>query len=292
MATKIKKYKTKSYAKINLALDVIRIRKDGYHEIDTILHNINNLYDEIEISIYKNPHNKKANINVICNNFSIPKKSNLAYKASMLMCDLYDIKDKINIKIKKNIPLSSGLAGGSSNAASCIMALNKIYKLNLDDKKLCKIAQKIGADVSHFILGGNTRARGFGEKLTKLNKFKMPVLLLAKAGKKNATKDVYKKIDMYKKDFGKININKIVKLLRNNDVRNASLYMGNILEKAYSKNNKIRKIKNIMLESNAYYSSMSGAGPTVYGFFKNKKDAHICKVKLKRSDKNIWVSIQ
>ena len=292
MATKIKKYKIKSYAKINLSLDVIKIRKDGYHEIDTILHNINNLYDEVEITVSKNINNTKPHINVDCGNFSIPKKSNLAYKACKLMCDTYNINDHLNIKIKKKIPLSSGLAGGSSNAASCIMALNKIYKLNLDDKKLCKIAQKIGADVSHFILGGNTRARGFGEKLTKLNKFKMPVLLLAKAGKKSATKDIYKKIDMYKKDFGRININKIVKLLRNNDVRNASLYMGNILEKAYSKNNKIRKIKNIMLESNAYYSSMSGAGPTVYGFFKNKKDARICLNKLKRSDKNIWVSIQ
>ena len=182
------------------------------------------------------------------------------------------------------------MGGGSSDAASCIKLLNKIYNLKLSDKTLCKISSPLGADVPHFILGGTNRARGIGQNLKKINHFNMPTILLAKPNIKKKTSDIYKKIDKYKKSFGKINISKITTLLNNNNFYSALPLFQNILEMAYD-DKKIIRIKNRMIECCALSSIMSGAGPTVFGIFKNKKDAFCCAKILKKGDRNLWVSI-
>lgn len=290
MGTKREKLKDKAFAKINLALDVLQKRRDGYHEVDLIMHTLKNLYDEV--SIYtKKANNSRPKIFVESNK-KIPgfMKNNLAYKACDLFIKKFGITDNIYVYIKKNIPIASGMGGGSSDAASCIKLLNKIYRLKLSDKILCEIASPLGADVPHFIIGGTNRASGIGQNLKKINNFRMPIILLAKPNIKKKTSGIYKKIDKYEKCFGKINISKIAKLLNNNNFYGAVPLFQNILEMAYD-NKKIIRIKNKMTECGALCSIMSGAGPTVFGIFKNKKNAIYCAKILKKGDKNLWVNI-
>ena len=290
MANKSKKLNGKAYAKINLSLDVLKKRIDGYHEVDLIMHTLKNLYDEIEIISKKSINNKLA-INVISNKkIPISMKKNLAYKACEAICKKYNINDNITIKIKKNIPLSSGMGGGSSDAATTIKLLNKIYNLKLSNKKMCEISKPLGADVPHFIIGGSNRARGIGQDLKMINKFKMHTILLAKPDINKKTGNIYKKIDKYPKIFRKIKISRIVSYLNKNDIKKACALFGNILEASY-KNKKFSYIKNIMNSKNCLCALMSGAGPTVFGLFKNKKDALVCAKILRRGDKKLWVSI-
>ena len=290
MGTNREKLKDKAFAKINLALDVLKKRKDGYHEVDHIMYTLKNLYDEVYI--YTKKSNAKAPKIFIKSNKKIPgsTKNNLAYKACDLFIKKFNITDDIYVTIKKNIPLASGMGGGSSDAASCIKLLNKIYRLKLSDKILCEIASPLGADVPHFILGGTNRATGIGQNLKKINHFNVSTILLAKPNIKKKTSDIYKKIDKYARCFGKVKISKIATLLNNNNFYSALPLFQNILEMTYD-NKKITRIKNKMIEQGALCSLMSGAGPTVFGIFKNKKDASCCAKILKKGDKNLWVSI-
>ena len=285
-----KKYKDRACAKINLSLDVLKKRKDGYHEVDHIMYTLKNLYDEITIIAKKKEGN--APKIYIKTNKKIPgaKSKNLAYKACDLFIKKFYIDDDIYVYIKKNIPIASGMGGGSSDAASCIKLLNKIYNLKLSDKTLCKISSPLGADVPHFILGGTNRASGIGQNLKRINHFKVPTILLAKANIKKKTSDIYTKIDKHASCFGRVKISKIVTLLNNNNFYSAVPLFQNILEMAYD-NKKIIRIKNKMIERGALCSIMSGAGPTVFGIFKNKKDAFCCAKILKKGDRNLWVSI-
>lgn len=179
-----------SYAKINLALDILYKRDDGYHEINTIMQQID-LKDRVVI------RNKDSGIDIQCNNKDVPiDRNNLVYKAWEKIREKTGINRGVGIIIDKKIPIAAGLAGGSSNGGAVLKGLNLLWDLNLSDEELMEIGKKIGADVPFCIMGGTAWARGIGEKLTKLKGFSGYNILLANVGIPVSTEWVYKNMDL------------------------------------------------------------------------------------------------
>ena len=182
----------KAYAKINISLDVVGKREDGYHLLEMIMQRIE-LYDILEVT--KN----KAGINIKCNKSYVPlDERNLVYKAAKLFLDTYNLKGGVDFNIIKNIPVSAGLAGGSSDAATTLLAMRELYSVDVSDDELCKLGLKIGADVPYCIKGGTALCEGIGEKVTKLEGFKGHILVLVKPKFGVSTKEVYKSLDINK----------------------------------------------------------------------------------------------
>ena len=183
--------KIKAYAKINISLDIVGKREsDGYHLLKMIMQNID-LYDEISIE------KQKEGITITCNKNYVPTDSrNLAYKAASLFKETYNIKDGVHIDIVKNIPVSAGLAGGSTDAAAVLKLMNKIFEVNVSDEELMDIGLKLGADIPYCINGGTALCEGIGEKITTLQPFKDKILVLVKPSFGVSTKEVYKSFNL------------------------------------------------------------------------------------------------
>lgn len=251
-----------SYGKINLGLDVISRREDGYHNIKTIMQSID-LYDVIH---YKTT---KSGFSLSCNNEKLSiDKDNLIYKAWDLMCRLSSKDLGIEIYLEKNLPIGAGLAGGTSNGAMTLHALNKLYNLNYDNEKLAKEALKLGADFPFCINGGRILCEGIGEVLTPL-KCNFPLyILIVNPGFQVCTKDVYENLlpDEKRIDFEEINY------ALNNNINRLKNKLENKLESVVTTMYKIiDDIKEELIELGAIESSMSGSGPTVFGVFKDER---------------------
>lgn len=252
----------KSRAKINLSIDVLGKRNDGYHIVEMIMQTID-LYDYIEIS--ERDDNK---INIKSNNVNIPlNEDNIVYKASNLIKGKFNINKGLDIYIQKNIPVAAGMAGGSSNAAAILVGLNEMWNLNISEQDLMDIGLKLGADVPFCINGGASLAQGIGEKLTKINCLNGTYILVCKPDIFVSTAEVYKNLDMNK--VPKRPNNKfLINCLENQEIKVLAENMVNVLESVTSNNYEdINKIKNIMIEYGALGSMMSGSGPTVFGLF-------------------------
>lgn len=259
----------KSRAKINLSLDVLGKRTDGYHEVQMIMQQID-LYDEIKIS-----ENKESNRIVVTSDCEfIPKNNtNIAYKAASLIKERFNIHCGVNIHIQKNIPVAAGLAGGSANAAGVLTALNKLWKLGLSTEELMDIGLSVGADVPFCILGNAALAEGIGEKLTPIQGLMNTWVVLAKPSISVSTAEVYRNLDL-----SKINkrpeTNKLIHAMKEQDLYTLSSEMTNVLETVTERKHfVIKQLKSKMMEYNALGSMMSGSGPTVFGVFKNYKKA-------------------
>lgn len=265
----------RAYAKINLALDVIRRREDGYHEVDMVMQQID-IYDNITLS------QNDDGVIITCNNPKIPTdSSNLVYKAWKVISDFCNIKRGIHINIEKNIPSAAGLAGGSSDAAAVLKGLNKLWNLNLDMDQLMMLGTKIGADVPYCILGGTARARGIGEKLTKLKSCKDKLVLIAKPDIDVSTAYVYNNLKLSDISIKHPDIELIEKCIQLDDLKTLSEKMGNVLESVTAnKYDIIQTIKQVMMNNGAIGSLMSGSGPTVFGVYENQED-------LKKSYENL-----
>ena len=275
----------KSRAKINLSIDVLGKRQDGYHLVEMIMQTID-LYDIIKI---KEIDIDEININ--SNSEDIPlNKDNIVYKAAKLLKDEFNIKKGIDIFIEKNIPVAAGMAGGSSNAAAVLVGLNKLWNLNLSEVKLQEIGLKLGADVPFCISGGAALAEGIGEKLTSIKGLSEDtIILVCKPNLFVSTKDVYKGLDLehikHRPD------NKfLIQCLREGNINLLSKNMVNLLEDVTSKmHEEIKEIENTMLEYNALGSMMSGSGPTVFGLFDNEDDALNGKVELLKKYNQVYI---
>lgn len=259
----------RSRAKINLSLDVIGKRTDGYHEVQMIMQQVD-LYDEIMIT-----ENRDKNDIVVNSNCDfIPKNdTNIAYKAAKLIKEQFNIPHGVNIHIEKNIPVAAGLAGGSANAAGVLKGLNTMWNLGLTIEELMELGVKIGADVPFCILGSAALAEGIGEKLTPIDGLKNTWIVLAKPSISVSTAEVYRNLDM-----DKITIRpetpKLIRAIKEQDLHTVSKGMANVLETVTErKHSVIRQLKSKMMEYNAMGSMMSGSGPTVFGIFKNYKRA-------------------
>lgn len=266
----------KALAKINLGLDVIRRREDGYHEVKMIMQTIN-LYDQIEIK-----KTREAGIKVKTNLFYLPcNENNLVYKAAKLLMDEFGIRDGVEIDLKKRIPVAAGMAGGSSDAATVLFGINKIFGLKLSSKDLMERGVRIGADVPYCLMRGTALAEGIGEKLTALKPMPKCHVLIAKPGISVSTKFVYENLHL--EDVkSHPDIDRIIECIESGDLKGAAGSMGNVLEEvtipAYPV---IQDIKDAMNRNGALGAMMSGSGPTVFGLFDDIKHAKKAYAEIK-----------
>lgn len=274
----------KAYAKINLSLDVVGKRQDGYHILKTIMQAID-LYDVIVINKIS------KGIYLYCDKNYIPCDiKNLAYKAADLFINTYNINDGVRINIKKNIPVSAGLAGGSTDAAAVLRAMRDMYKPDLSNEELEKLALKIGTDVVYCINGGTAICEGIGEKVTKVTSFKNHILVLVKPPFGVSSKEVYGNLDI-----NKINkhpdIETVLKAIDEDNIVLLSKNMKNILENVTLKKHFILKqIKRESMILGATGCLMSGSGPTIFAFFNDMLKAQNCYDKMKSKYKEVFIT--
>ena len=258
----------KAPAKINLALDVLYKRPDGYHEVEMIMAMVD-LADRIQIEeICSNE------IHVISQSRFVPNDSrNLAYQAAYLLKNKYSIDKGVRISIEKRIPVAAGLAGGSSDAAATLRGLNRLWELNLSFQELGEIGQQIGSDVPFCIRGGTALAKGRGEILTQLQPMPSCWVVLAKPSIGVSTADVYKNLNL--KQINHPDIKKMIQCINNNDYYGVCENVGNVLESVTEKKYKeVVHLKNQMLQFGADAVLMSGSGPTVFGLVQHDSRLH------------------
>jgi len=277
----------KAYAKINISLDVVGKREDGYHLLSMIMQNID-LYDVLKFNKI-NSENKDIIIN--CNKSYVPTdERNLAYKAARLFMDNYDIKDSIEIFIKKNIPVAAGLAGGSTDAAAVLNAMNRLYNVNAGTEELMKLGLKIGADVPYCIIGGTALCEGIGEIVTPLKSFSNYIVVLVKPGFGVSTKEVYQKLDITK-IFKHPSTEDLIEAMEKEDIKFVSDNMKNVLENVTLRKHYIlRSIKSEMCEEGALGAMMSGSGPSVFAFFEDMLSAQRCYDKMKLKYNEVYIT--
>lgn len=258
----------KAYAKVNLGLDVLRRREDGYHEVKMIMQSID-IYDRIEMRKTSNP-----GIAVETNLKFLPvNQDNLVYKAAKLLFDAYELPGGIAINLKKYIPVAAGMAGGSSDAAAVLYGINRMYDLRLSLQELMDYGVRIGADVPFCLVRGTVLAEGIGEKLTKLNAAPDCYVVIAKPPYGVSTKWVYTALKVNELEEHP-DIDGIIDAINDGDVKRMAALMGNVLETVTEKEYKsITDIKNVMKEEGALNALMSGSGPTVFGLFDDKEAA-------------------
>ena len=249
------KIQLKALAKINLGLDVLRRREDGYHEVKMIMQTIG-LHDDLEIRKTKTP-----GIQVKTNLYYLPtNENNLVYKAAKLLMDEFQIQDGVSIQLKKRIPVAAGMAGGSSDGAAVLWGINQMYGLGLSMQALMERGVRLGADVPYCIQRGTALAEGIGEKLSVLPPMPKCTILIAKPGISVSTKFVYENLHP--------DVDSMIEAMRQKDLGLLCSRMGNVLETvtipAYPV---INEIKRTMIDNGAIGSMMSGSGPTVFGIF-------------------------
>jgi 4-diphosphocytidyl-2C-methyl-D-erythritol kinase len=276
--------KIKAYAKINIALDVVGKREDGYHLLRMIMQTID-LYDTIEIEKIN------SGIKLKCNKHYVPTdERNLACKAAKLFKETYSINDGVDIKLIKNIPVSAGLAGGSTDAAGVLKLMNKIFNINADDEELKALGLKLGADVPYCINGGTALCEGVGEKITQLKQFKDKILVLIKPPFGVSTKEVYKNFDLSKVIFHP-RIEELIKSMENDDIYFVANNMKNLLENVTLKKHRvITSIKEEVTLNDAIGTMMSGSGPTVFAFFDDMLKAQMCYDNMKKKYKDVFIT--
>ena len=260
----------KALAKINLGLDVLRRREDGYHEVRMIMQTIG-LCDELEIRKIKQP-----GIQVETNLYYLPtNENNLVYKAAQLLKDEFGLRDGIGIRLRKRIPVAAGMAGGSSDAAAVLWGMNQMYKLGLSRQELMDRGVKLGADVPYCVLRGTALAEGIGEKLSVLPPMPKCYILIAKPGISVSTKFVYENLhanDLRPEQHP--DVDAMIRAMEKKDLGLLASRMGNVLETvtvpAYPV---IDEIKRFMVEYGALGAMMSGSGPTVFGIYDTRGKA-------------------
>lgn len=273
----MKEIRMKALAKINLGLDVVRKREDGYHEVRMIMQTVK-LYDQIDIHKMDKP-----GIRLKTNLQYLPvDENNLTYRAARLLIEEFGIPKGVSIRLRKVIPIAAGMAGGSSDAAAVLVGLNRIFQLGLTKQELMERSVKLGADVPYCILRGTALAEGIGEKLTRLPAMPKCHVLIAKPGIHVSTKMVYTNLRADEL-VSHPDIDGQIAAIRERDLRRAAELMGNVLETvtipAYPV---IGKIKEKMMAYGALGAMMSGSGPTVFGLFEDEEKARYAYEKMRR----------
>ncbi len=289
-----RRLKVKSAGKINLYLSVSKnCRADGYHEVKSIMQSIN-LSDELNFEVIEKENTDTSNnIIITSDNIDIPlDEQNLVHKAAKLILDKYNITNRyiIKINIKKSIPVAAGLAGGSTNAAATLVALNELLNLNLTKEELLGSAGKIGSDVPFCISGGTALAEGRGEIISNLPNLPFYWVVLAKNGKKFGTKEVYKKFDSIGKEKPSIH-KELIEEIKNKDFDNFLKRLFNDLEEiGLLEDETITKIKQTAYRLGAIVSQMTGSGPTVFAICDNLKLARKIYDSLKSLTNSVFIT--
>lgn len=281
------KMELKALGKINLGLDVLGKRPDGYHDVRMVMQTIY-LYDQITITKRKEP-----GIGLSTNLFYLPvNENNLAYRAAKLLMDEFEIQSGVDIFLEKHIPVAAGMAGGSSNAAAVLYGINRMFDLGLSMEELMKRGVSLGADVPYCIMRGTVLAEGIGEILTPLPPMPRCQIVVAKPPVSVSTKMVYEKIDS-RRIVEHPDIDGIIEGLKEGDVTKIASRMGNVLEQVTVEEYPvIDKIKKLMNEGGAKGAMMSGSGPTVFGIFTEKSLAKKAALKIREAGlaKQVYVT--
>lgn len=270
--------KLKAFAKINLGLDVIGRREDGYHQVRMIMQTIR-MFDQLEIQASSTP-----GIHLSVNLPYVPTDSgNLVYRAAELLMEEFSISEGVDIRLNKFIPVAAGMAGGSSDAAAALRGINRLFGLGLSQKELMDRGLKLGADVPYCVMGGTALAEGIGEKLTRLSPLPPCYILIGKPGISVSTKFVYTNLKLDEHTVHP-DIDGIMDALKAGSLCGVTERMGNVLESVtIPRYPVIDKIKELMKAEGALNALMSGSGPTVFGIFDDEKKARAARQKLRDS---------
>lgn len=277
----------RALAKINLGLDVLGRRENGYHDVRMVMQSIY-LYDEVKLSKKKEP-----GIELETNLRFLPTgEDNIAYRAAKLLKDEFGIEEGVRIVLHKHIPVAAGLAGGSSNAAAVLFGMNRLFGLKLTQEELMKRGVVLGADVPYCIMRGTVLAEGIGEELHKLPPMPKCAVLIAKPPISVSTKMVYETLDS-KEITEHPDIDGIIRGLEHADIREVAASMGNVLEDVTIEMHPvIDEIKREMMDAGALGAMMSGSGPTVFGLFENRAAAREAqrRIREKALTKQVYVT--
>ena len=252
----------KAMAKINLGLDVVRRREDGYHEVRMIMQTVN-LYDRLTFE-----KKKEDTLQMETNMKKLPTDgNNLIIRAASLLKEEFGIREGLAVRLEKRIPVAAGMAGGSTDAAAVFVAMNRIFGLGLTEEQLCERAVKIGADVPYCICGGTALSEGIGEKLTALPAAPDCHVIVAKPSIHVSTKWVYQNLHLETvKEHP--DIDGMVESIRNGELSGVVSRLSNVLETVtVPKYPVIAQIKEFLMENGALGALMSGSGPTVFALF-------------------------
>lgn len=270
------KLELKALGKVNLGLDILGRKENGYHEVRMVMQTVY-LYDRVILERTKTP-----GITLETNLKFLPvNENNIAYRAADLIRKEFGIHEGIKIVLDKHIPVAAGMAGGSTNAAAVLFGMNRMYGLGLSEEELKKRGVGLGADVPYCIMRGTVLAEGIGEKLTPLPPIPKCYVLIAKPPLSASTEIVYEKYDALRQ-VKHPDIDGILRGLSEADIRQVAANMGNVLEQVMVKEYPvIGQIKQAMLELGAMGALMSGSGPTVFGLFDSRSAAKMAAQKIK-----------
>lgn len=293
------KVTVKGYAKINLGLDVIGKLENGYHLLRSVMQQID-LYDTIELSrlseavVIKNAlpaavADNGMRITLTSDSDAVPlDQSNLAYKAAKLLMEHDGIGEGVHIHIIKRIPVAAGLAGGSTDAAAVFMGMNELFGLGHSKDELQELGVKLGADVPFCIMGGTALAEGIGEKLTPIQTMPEMYIVIAKPSIGVSTKYVYENLRL--EQVTHPDTEKILVAMQRKDLAEMTGLLGNVLETVtIEKYPLIRELKDVMLETGAVGSLMSGSGPTVFGIFDTMEKAAEAEKQMQRKYPQVFI---
>lgn len=270
----MEKQSYKARAKINLALDVCRRLENGYHEVKMVMQTVD-LYDELE---FKKREAPDIILSVNSKDYLGDLENNLIFRAANLMRQQYGIQQGVEIRLKKNIPVAAGMAGGSTDAAVTMIAMNELYALGLSKEVLMQQALQLGADIPFCILGGTALAEGIGEKLTSLPAPPPATLLIVKPPIMVSTKWVYENLQANKLKRHP-DIDGMVEALRQGDLKGITDRMENVMETVTEQaHSVITDIKKMMRGSGAMNAVMSGSGPSIFGVFLEEEAARVAAV--------------
>lgn len=277
----------RALAKINLGLDILRKREDGYHEVRMIMQTIQ-MYDVLDMRKVKKP-----GISLSVNYPYIPNdERNLVYKAAKLLMDEFQVKEGVEIRLEKFIPVAAGMAGGSSDAAAALVGINRLFKLGLSERDLMDRAVNIGADVPYCVMRGTALAEGIGEKLTRIAQVPDCFVLIGKPGINVSTKAAYENLRLDQIQTHP-DIDGMIRDIEQGDLQAMTEKMENVFEPGIiGKYPVIGEIKALMEEHGALKAMMSGSGPTVFGIFdsREKMDAAASALKESRLAKTVFAT--
>lgn len=264
--------KEKAYAKINLSLDVVRRRDDGYHEVKMIMQTVG-LYDKLIMEKCEEGIHITVSMGEGFSGETLPAdENNLVYKAAKLIMEKFQLSKGIQIYLEKHIPLAAGMAGGSTDAAAVFRGMNELFLLGMTTEEMKKMAVKIGADVPYCIEGGTQLSEGIGEVLTPLKAAPEFLLLIAKPDISVSTKYVYENLNLQALKIHP-DVDGMAEAIGNGDRGGIVSRLGNVLESVtLEKYPVIQEIKTVMKENGAWNALMSGSGPTVFGIYEERAD--------------------
>lgn len=258
----------KARAKINLGLDVVGKREDGYHLVRMVMQSLK-LYDRLEMQIVP-----EGEIRIRSNLSFLPTdSSNLIWKAADMLRQEFQIREGVSVDLDKRIPVAAGMAGGSADAAAVLVGMNRLFRLNLSREDLMARGLKLGADVPFCVMRGTALSEGIGEKLTELPPMPSCKIVVAKPGVSVSTKGTYAALDQLE-GWKHPDIDGVIRALEQGSLRDIADCMGNVLELVTAPGcPAIAEIERVLREQGAEGAMMSGSGPTVFGIFREEEKA-------------------